>query len=197
MTSSSQAGNHPKIGFMGIILLGGIKHCGKTTLGRLAAEELGWRFYDLDNLVLKEAGGMWKTVREVWQDMGKEEFQLLEEDASRNFIEWIIPDLDGGSCILSLGGGTVENTGAMAWIGRKGTNVYIRGEEQMLYNRIMAGGRPPFLSEASPREDFALLYEKRDALYRGFAHLVHHVDDSPAEINARRLIVALEKYHER
>ncbi|RKX83074.1 MAG: hypothetical protein DRP70_15320, partial [Spirochaetes bacterium] len=76
---------------MGIILLGGIKHCGKTTLGRLAAEELGWRFYDLDNLILKEAGGMWKTVREVWQDMGKEEFQLLEEDASRNFIEWIIP----------------------------------------------------------------------------------------------------------
>ena len=182
---------------MGIILLGGIKHCGKTTLGRITAAEMDWRFYDLDDLVLIEAGSVWNSVREIWQNMGKEAFLQLEEDAARSFIEWIVPDLDGGGCILSLGGGTVENTGAMAWIGRKGTNVYIQGEEIMLYNRIMAGGRPPFLSEASPREDFALLYEKRDALYRDFAHLVHQVDDSPAELNARRLVVALEKYHER
>ncbi len=182
---------------MRIILLGGIKHCGKSTLGRIAAEELGYRFYDLDDLTLKETGGEWPSVREIWQDMGKEEFQLLEEDASRNFIEWIIPDLDGGGCVLSLGGGTVENSGAMAWIGKKGTNVYIRGKEEMLYQRIMAKGRPPFLSETSPREDFSALYERRNTLYMNFAHLIHDVDNSPAELNARRLIVALEKYHER
>jgi shikimate kinase len=85
----------------------------------------------------------------------------------------------------------------MAWIGKKGTKVYVRAEEELLYGRIMAGGRPPFLSEETPREDFARLYEKRDGLYTDYAHLVHDVDDSPAKINAQRLLVALEKYHAR
>ena len=152
---------------------------------------------EIYDLILKETGGVWKSVREIWQNMGKDEFQLLEEDASRNFVEWIIPDLDGEGCILSLGGGTVENTGAMAWIGKKGTNVYIQGDEEMLFQRIMANGHPPFLSEEQPREDFSALYRRRDALYRSFAHLIHPVDDSPADLNARRLVVALENYDER
>ncbi len=182
---------------MGIILIGGLKHCGKSTLGRIIAADLEYRFYDMDDLILKETGGAWKSVRTIWRDLGQNEFMMLEEDAARNFVEWIVPDLNGGGCILSLGGGTVENTGAMAWIGKKGTNVYVRAEEELLYGRIMAGGRPPFLSGITPREDFARLYEKRDGLYSDFAHLVHDVDDSPAKINAQRLLVALEKYHAR
>lgn len=151
----------------------------------------------MDDLVLKETAGAWKSVRAIWQDLGRDEFMLLEEDAARNFVEWIIPDLKGQGCILSLGGGTVENTGAMAWIGAKGTNVYVRAEEELLYGRIMAGGRPPFLSEENPREDFAALYRKRHLLYTDYANLIHDVDDAPAKINAQRLLVALEKYHAR
>jgi shikimate kinase len=182
---------------MGIILIGGLKHCGKSTLGRIIAADLEYRFYDMDDLILKETGGTWKSVRTIWHDLGQNESMMLEEDAARNFVEWVLPDLNGGGCILSLGGGTVENTGAMAWIGKKGTNVYVRAEEELLYGRIMAKGRPPFLSEEKPREDFARLYEKRDGLYTDYAHLVHDVDDSPAKINAQRLLVALEKYHAR
>lgn len=185
------------MGCMGIVLIGGLKHCGKTTLGRIIAADLGYRFYDMDNLILNETGGAWDSVRDIWRDLGRAEFMMLEEDAARNFIEWIVPDLGGQGCILSLGGGTVENTGAVAWIGKKGTNVYVRADEALLYDRIMAGGRPPFLSEENPREDFARLYEKRDGLYSNYAHLVHDVDDSPAAINAQRLLVALEKYHAR
>ena len=80
---------------MGIILIGGLKHCGKSTLGRIIAGDLDYRFYDMDNLVLKETGGAWTSVRSIWQDLGKDEFMLLEEDAARNFIEWVVPDLDG------------------------------------------------------------------------------------------------------
>jgi shikimate kinase len=182
---------------MGIILVGGLKHCGKTTLGRIIASDLEYRFYDMDDLILKETTGVWKTVRAIWREVGREEFMLLEEDAARNFVEWIIPDLKGQGCVLSLGGGTVENEGAMAWIGGKGTNVYVRADQELLYGRIMAKGRPPFLSEDNPREDFAALYEKRHRLYTEYAHLIHDVDDSPAKINAQRLLVALEKYHAR
>ncbi len=178
---------------MAIILIGGLKHCGKSTLGRIIADDLDYQFYDMDDLVLAETAGAWKSVRAIYRDAGKDEFMRLEQDAARNFVEWHVPDLNGRGAILSLGGGTVENRGAMAWIGRKGFNVYVRAPRALLFKRIIAGGRPPFLSEDDPEGDWAALYEKRDALYAGFAALTHDVDESEPSINAQRLLVKLEE----
>ena len=182
---------------MRLLLIGGIKHCGKSTLGRIIAKDTRRPFYDMDDLILAEADGAWKSVRSIYLNLGLAEFQALEEDAARNFVEWHLPGCIETGAVLALGGGTVENKGAMAWIGRKGTHVYVRADEELHYGRIMTKGRPPFLSEENPREDFHRLYEKRDALYTQFAHVIHDVDDAPPEINAQRLLVALEKHHER
>ena len=129
----------------------------------------------------------------LFQEAGKSEFQRFETDAARNFIEWYVPDLRGRGVVLSLGGGTIENPGAMAWIERKGVNVYIRGDRDMLFRRIMANGRPPFLSEGQPEEDWARLYEQRDRLYSDFAAIVQDVDDAQPNVNAQRLLVKLQK----
>jgi len=185
------------MGPMRILLIGGLKHCGKSSLGRIVARENGLAFYDLDDLVLGETGGAWTTVRQLYRDLGRLEFLSLEEDAARTFVEWAIPRLEGDGAVLALGGGTVENPGAVAWLRHAGTRVYVRAEAELLYRRIMAGGRPPFLSEDDPHGDFLELYARRDALWREFADLVHDVDDSPKDINARRLQVALEKHHAR
>ena len=136
---------------MGIILLAGIKHCGKTSLGKIISADLGYRFFDLDDLVLQATGGSWDSVREIWINMGRHEFRRLEEDATRNFVEWVIPSLEGEGIVLSLGGGMVENPGALGWLKNRGLKVYIRADADLLYRRIMAGGRPPF----SFRERFA------------------------------------------
>ena len=178
---------------MAIILLGGLKHCGKSTLGRILAEDLDYRFFDMDDLVMKETSGAWESVRDIYRLAGKDEFRRYEADAARNFIEWYVPDLKGRGAVLSLGGGTIENGSAMAWIGRKGYNVYIRADRDMLFRRIMAGSRPPFLSEKDPEGDWAALYEKRDAMYRDFAGIIHDVDESEPKINAQRLLVKLQK----
>jgi len=182
---------------MGIILIGGLKHCGKSTLGRIVADALGYRFYDLDELILADTLNSWQSIRALWKDVGPNEFVHIEEDSVRTFIEWTVPELAGEGCILSLGGGTIENAGAMAWIGKKGTNIYIQADEQLLYNRFMSAGRPPFLSKDHSREDFARIYQRRAELYEKFAHLIHTVDDSPPEINAQRLLAAMEKQHVR
>jgi len=182
---------------MGIIFIGGLKHCGKSTLGRIVANALNYQFYDLDELILADTLDSWQSIRALWKDVGANEFALIEEDSARIFIEWTVPKLGGRGCVLSLGGGTIENAGAMAWIGKKGANIYIQADEQLLYNRFMPAGRPPFLSKDHSREDFARVYRHRSKLYEKFAHLIHTVDDSPPEINAQRLLVAMEKHHVR
>ena len=182
---------------MGIILVGGLKHSGKSTLGRLLAEKTQSLSFDMDDLILEEAGARWTSVRGIYSDLGKDEFMRLEEQAARHFVEWTLPSLSGKTAYLSLGGGTIENTAAMARLQSKGLMVYLKADEELLYTRIMAGGRPPFLSEAHPREDFSRLYKKRDQIYSDCAEITLTVDDSSAELNARRLQTALEKHHAR
>ena len=178
---------------MSIIILGGIKHCGKTSLGRSIAQNMHCNFYDLDNLILNVSNNSWETVRDIWKDLGKYEFIRLEAEAARTFVEWIIPSDYGQNCILSLGGATIENSGAMSWLKNLGVNVYIRASSDILYKRIMSKGRPPFLSEDNALEDFQVIYKHRNAMYEKFADLIHDVDDSPLHINAQRLLTSLEK----
>ncbi|OQX29332.1 MAG: hypothetical protein B0D92_04230 [Spirochaeta sp. LUC14_002_19_P3] len=173
----------------------GLKHCGKTSLGRAAASELHYSFFDLDQLVLDLSPNKWKSVRELWMNSGREEFLRLEELAAQNFIRLTLPSLEGRGVILSLGGGSIENDGALHWLRGPGLRVYIRAEANLLFQRIMAKGRPPFLSEDAPEKDFSVLYQKRDKLYRKFADIIHDVDNSPREINTQRLLKTLEAYH--
>jgi len=54
------------IGFMG---------SGKTTVGGLVAERLGWPFADLDDLVIRAAGA---SVAEIFAREGEEGFRRRE-----------------------------------------------------------------------------------------------------------------------
>ena len=177
------------------IILGGLKHCGKTSLGKILAADTGYRFFDIDDLILESAGGLWDSVRELWEKMGEYEFRSLEAEAARSFAQWIIPALGGSGAILSLGGGTVENSVALGWVKNLGLKVYLRADAELLYSRITAHGRPPFLSEDDPHGAFMELYDKRHPLCTEFADIIHDVDDAPKKINAQRLLTALERHH--
>jgi len=179
--------------FMRTILMGGIKHCGKTTLGRIAADRLGYDFFDLDELTVGEGMGTWGSARELMNNFGADGFRELEAMAVTSLIGKTIPELTGKGVVLSLGGGTIENTEAMAAL--RGTMVYLLAPCELLYQRIDLSGKPAFLSMESPYEDFLNLYKRRDILYRKFADLIHEVDESPKELNAERLLLALEDYH--
>ena len=54
------------IGFMG---------CGKTTVGSMLADELGWDFVDLDDDIEAETG---TTITDIFQDRGESEFRRIE-----------------------------------------------------------------------------------------------------------------------
>jgi shikimate kinase len=137
----------------------GLKHSGKSSVGRLWATRQGWDFYDLDTLLEARAGGN-RSSRQIFVDEGKAGFQRHEADAA----EFIVGRLVRGRAVLAWGGGTVTNPRAVEALRTTGLLVVLSDKVEVLYERILRGGRPAFLSSDRPWEDFQAVYRERTAL---------------------------------
>ena len=141
---------------METLQLAGMKHTGKSSLGRLWADRHGWDFYDLDHLMEDGTG---KTSRQLYLDEGREGFQRREAEAAAR----IAPRLSRGRAVLAWGGGTSVNDRAVKALLAFGVLIALSDSADVLYERIIKGGRPAFLSPDTPREDFQRVYVERTA----------------------------------
>ncbi|MDR3199992.1 MAG: shikimate kinase [Spirochaetales bacterium] len=153
------------------IFLMGMKHCGKSSLGRRLADRLSLDFADLDeraeDLFARKTGRN-LTVREIYRVEGKEAFQALEAEAMRDLCAERSEDSDSSASarVVALGGGTIENTDALRAMEGRGVKVFLDDDEDTLFERIAASGIPPFLEGPDPKGAFHRLYESRVPLYR-------------------------------
>jgi shikimate kinase len=80
------------------VVLTGFMGSGKTTVGRLLAERLGWTFHDLDDEIERRTG---KTVPEIFAQSGEGAFRRQESAALASV-------LGQHHIVLALGGGAPE-----------------------------------------------------------------------------------------
>jgi shikimate kinase len=85
---------HPKnvflIGFMG---------AGKTSVGKALAQRLGWKFYDLDELIEHREQ---RTISAIFATAGEREFRRIESSVLADLLKH---ELDHSGSIIALGGG--------------------------------------------------------------------------------------------
>ena len=93
------------------IVLIGMPSCGKTTSGKLLAQELGKEFIDTDLEIVKKAG---MQIPEIFEKFGEEYFRNLESE--------VIKELSvKQSLVIATGGGAVlrpENVDALRQNGK-------------------------------------------------------------------------------
>ena len=87
----------------GVFLLG-LRGSGKTELGRALASEMGYSFFDSDEEIAKRSG---KTPGEWIRDEGIAAFRKVEGEV----LDALWEDIEHGSCVLALGGGSVDSPG--------------------------------------------------------------------------------------
>jgi len=80
------------------IYLVGFMASGKTTIGRLLADELGWAFADLDEDIEAQQG---RSIAEIFDSDGEEEFRTIERAAIRKRV---VEVERGKPMVLALGG---------------------------------------------------------------------------------------------
>ncbi len=168
-----------------MIILMGVKHSGKTTLGKKLAQELNLPFWDLDNLLEKQYSGERSlTFREIYYELGEDGFRELEYRAAKKI------DIEKEG-ILALGGGTIENTRAVEIIKKAEVLVFLDTDEAILFDRIKNRGIPSFLLD-SPKTLFHELFIRRRKLYTETADVILELKDENVETVLSLLKKAIE-----
>lgn len=175
---------------MDITYLVGIKHSGKSSVGRAAAKLLGIRFVDTDDLVKHMLPDGIDSIRQLYRESGKERFMALELLSVSTYISSLVDS----RYLIATGGGVCDNDELLLLMRRTGKIIYLSVEEQVLYRRIVARGLPPFLDTDDPRTTFSLLFCERDARYRQISDYVLSLSDyRSVPENARILAECLRK----
>ncbi len=164
---------------------------GKSTIGPILANVLGWDFYDLDKSIEEEYG---KTIVEIFNELGEEKFRQIENEFLRKYSQ-----LD--EVIIALGGGTIASEKNIELMQKNGKIIYLRATPEMIYKRIKNKiDRPLFrdlvLGESAP-EDFIKrindLLEKREKYYNK-ADIILDTDNRPVGITVDKLAKLIKRF---
>ena len=165
-----------------------MKHTGKSSLGKKLAQARRLPFRDLDQMLenLPEAQG--RSTREVYRTGGKALFQRLEALAAAGAVH----EMRHAPMILAWGGGTVDNPLAVNQLAEIGVLVHLKEKPEILFERILKGGLPAFLSPEHPWEDFQALYRERTLRMHEICTLELELNGVDLDIAFRRLSESLE-----
>ena len=156
----------------------GMPGSGKSTVGRLLANRLGWRLIDVDD-VIKQRHGV-TVLGDVLTRLGREAFLDAEADA--------VCSLDGPGVVAAPGGSVVYRERAMAHLRQLGPIVYLELSLDELAPRL---GDLVARGVAGNEGGLPALFAERAPLYARFAtHAVSAAGDS-AQAVADRVIRAL------
>lgn len=146
-----------------VIYLNGFMAAGKSTIGPILANTLGWNFYDLDRIIEEELG---KKIIDIFNDEGEKYFREKE-------TETLIKLSGNSESIISLGGGTSSYGANMEILKKSGKIIYLKASPEALYLRLRnKTDRPIFnnlASSANKQEELKLkikqLLNQREPYY--------------------------------
>lgn len=141
-----------------LLCLAGFMGAGKTSVGRIVARQLGWRFVDLDDRIVEAAG---TSIRAIFESRGETAFRQLEHE----LLERILGEslAAGRPTVIALGGGTVTQERNLVLLRKAGAAiVWLDCPVEVILQRCAGiSDRPLFGTE----EDVRRLYQHRRPFY--------------------------------
>lgn len=147
-----------------IVTLSGFMKCGKSTLGRRAAELLGWQFIDLDVLIEAKYG----PIDDIFSLSGESFFRHKESELLKEVLS------TSTETIISLGGGTPLSKENISLIRDYALNIWINTPLTLILEGITSDtslkNRP--LIKGKSIDEIKALYFERLPLYRSGANKI-------------------------
>ena len=155
------------------IVLIGMPGCGKSTIGKVLANQLGKGFIDIDEQIVNHAG---MSIPEIFAQYGEEGFRKLETELLSHYGK-------ESGLVISTGGGCVTRAENYPLIHQNGRIIWIQRDLCLL----PTDGRP-----LSQKNMLGEMYRLRKPLYNQFADYV--VDNNGTLNETIRTILHKEEY---
>lgn len=136
------------------LYLVGMMGAGKTTVGRLVATHLGYRFVDTD-AVIEQATG--QSITQLFANVGEAAFRQLESQVLAEVCAYT-------NLVIATGGGIVLRRENWSYL-HHGLIVWLDVPVELLYARLAYNTTRPLLQEADPLGTLQTLLEQRQPLY--------------------------------
>jgi shikimate kinase len=153
---------------------------GKSTVGRLLAEQLAVPFRDVDEDIVALAG---KPIMDIFATDGEPAFRALEEQA-------VATALAEHTGVLALGGGAILSERTRAALAGYPVVFLNVGMSEGVRRTGLSGARP-LLAGVNPRATFKTLLDARLPLYREVAVFEVGTDDLEPDQIVAKVLAAL------
>ncbi len=109
-----------------IVYLTGFMATGKSTIGPILSNTLGWSFYDLDEVIESKYNS---SIKKIFSEKGEDEFRTIENK--------VLAELNPNkNAIVALGGGTMMNQENIDLMKKRGVIVLFETSENEIYHRM-------------------------------------------------------------
>ncbi len=147
------------------IILVGFMGTGKTTIGKLVAARLGWRFADTDQVIERRAGN---TVRDIFATQGEPAFRQMESELCAEIGTW-------RRSVVATGGGILLNPTNYERLSAAGLVICLAASVEQIAARLEYDANRPLLHGPDRVQRLSELLSARAALY---ARVPHQVETS-------------------
>ena len=175
------------------VFLTGFMGSGKSTIGPILANTIGFNFIDLDAQIEKKEG---RKIGEIFKQDGEEKFREIERT--------MVNEAAGLRCIVvSLGGGTIAHQPTLDFVKRAGVLVYLKSDADQIFKRLRTKGDRPMLRDEEGnlmdhdqlREKINDLISKRSPYYEQ-ADIIIQTDEKKIGNTVDDLVKRLRQYVE-
>jgi shikimate kinase len=175
-----------------LIFLTGFSTAGKSTIGPILANALGYRFIDIDKAIMEKEK---KSVVEIFNEKGEAYFRQLEYEILQQYVQ-------AENLVVALGGGTLENDKSFEIVKASGTLIYLKSEVDTLTKRLASkDDRPLMKAENGERLSVEDLHRRvkqllmsREERYQSHAVISIWTDQTPIGKTVEMLTRQVEKY---
>ena len=164
------------------VALVGLRGAGKSTLGRLAAERLGWTFVELNEEIERDSA---LSVPEIYAIYGQEGYRRLEQRALRQVAD------QPGPLVLATGGSIVAEPLTYDLLLQSFFTIWLRARPEEHMQRVREqDGHEVTGDHAGALDELRAVLSSREPLY---ARAPAGIDtsDIPVEVMVERLIAAI------
>ena len=137
------------------LTLTGMMGVGKSTIGKILAKNLNYKFIDVDKLIEDKEGS---SINFIFKNKSENYFRKIENDIT-------LIELQKDSSVISLGGGAFLNNSIRKSAKKLSTSFWLDVSIDKLIKRLKKNRKRPLLLKKNTNEEVKKIYFDRKKIY--------------------------------